>query len=98
MTTFFVTRHAGAKEWAESEGFAPDQVLDHLDLGLVRTGDRVIGTLPVNLAAEVCAKGGHYLHLILELSKEMRGRELSASDMRDQGARVEEYHIEAIGN
>ena len=44
-------------------------------------GDTVIGTLPVNLAAEVCARSARYLHLSLEVPREVRGRDLTADEM-----------------
>jgi CRISPR-associated protein Csx16 len=94
MTTYLITRHPGAKQWAEEEGIIVDELVDHLDVTIVRPGDIVIGTLPVNLAAEVCARGGRYFHLSLDLSPEWRGRELSAEDMRRFGARIEEYRVE----
>lgn len=94
MTTYLITRHPGAKQWAEEEGIIVDQLIDHLDMAIVRPGDIVIGTLPVNLAAEVCARGGRYFHLSLDLPPEWRGRELTAEDMRGFGARIEEYRVE----
>ena len=90
MTAYFVTRHPGAREWAEGEGIRVDYVVDHLDVGQVRPGDVVIGSLPVNLAAQVCSRGGRYLHLCLELPRDIRGRELSAEEMRQLGAWLEE--------
>jgi CRISPR-associated protein Csx16 len=56
----------------------------------------VIGTLPVNLVAEVCSRGGRYLHLSLDLTPELRGSELSSEDMRRCGARVEEFVIQPV--
>jgi CRISPR-associated protein Csx16 len=53
----------------------------------------VLGTLPVNLAAEVCERGGRYLHLSLDLPPEFRGRELTPADMQRFGARLEEFSI-----
>lgn len=97
MTTYFVTRHAGAREWAAQEGITVDALIDHLEVERIAPGDTVIGSLPVNLAAEVCARGGHYLHLTLVLPPELRGRELTAEDMRRLGARVERYHVEREG-
>ncbi len=94
MTTYLITRHAGARQWAEEEGIAVDELIDHLEIDVIRPGDIVIGTLPVNLAAEVCARGGRYLHLSLELPYDWRGRELTADDMRRFGARVEAFRIE----
>ena len=93
MTTYFVTRHSGARDWAQDKGIRVDQVVDHLDVTQVRAGDVVIGSLPVNLAAEVCERGGHYLHLSLDLPSKLRGKELTAEDMRALGARVEEYVV-----
>lgn len=91
--TYFVTRHPGAREWAREEGFMVDEVLDHLDVARIGAGDRVIGSLPTNLAAEVCARGGRYFHLSLDLTSELRGKELSAEEMRTCGARVEEFSV-----
>lgn len=93
MTTYFVSRHPGAQEWARQEGMAVDVVVEHLDSAIIKPGDSVIGSLPVNLAAEVCARGASYLHLALELPFELRGQELTAEDMRRCGARIEEFHI-----
>jgi CRISPR-associated protein Csx16 len=93
MTTYFVTRHPGAKEWARHRGVSVDRQVDHLDVEQIVAGDSVIGTLPVNLAAEVCARGGRYLHLTLEQPTETRGRELTAVDMERLGAQVEEYWV-----
>ncbi|MEW6039541.1 MAG: CRISPR-associated protein Csx16 [Pseudomonadota bacterium] len=93
MTTFFITRHPGARAWAEQEGIRIDRVVDHLDPAEVEAGDTVLGTLPVNLAAEVCARGARYLHLSLGLPPEWRGKELSADDLRRFGARLEEFLV-----
>lgn len=91
--TYFVTRHPGAREWAREEGFLVDEVLEHFDVARIAPGDRVIGSLPTNLAAEVCARGGRYFHLSLDLTPELRGKELSAEEMRRCGARVEEFRV-----
>jgi len=92
-TTYFISRHPGAIAWAAEEGIIVDRQLDHLDINLIRTGDTVIGSLPVNLAAEVCAKNAHYLHLSLELPKELRGKELTVVQMRACNARLEEFTV-----
>lgn len=92
-TTWFITRHPGAREWARQEGVAIDRLVTHLDPEDVQPGDTVLGTLPVNLAAEICARGARYFHLSLELPADWRGRELSAADMRRFGAKLEEYRV-----
>ena len=96
MTTYLITRHPGAKQWAADEGVMVDAQLDHLDVDIIQTGDTVIGSLPVNLAAEVCARGGRYLHLSLNLPADWRGRELQPEDMRRFGARLEPFEIRKL--
>ena len=96
VTTYFISRHPGARKWAERQGLSVDRVLDHLEVAAVRPGDVVIGTLPINLAAEVCVRGARYLHLSLDLPFEKRGLELSADEMQRFGARIEEYQVEKI--
>lgn len=97
MTTYFVTRHPGARDWAAGAGIGVERVVDHLDVDWIGRGDVVIGSLPVNLVAQVCERGGRYLHLSLDLPPQARGRELSAEDMERFGARIEEYRVERVG-
>lgn len=95
MTTWFISRHPGAVEWARRRGL--DAVAtDHLDLDAVRAGDVVIGTLPVGLAAEVQARGAAFWFLELDLPAEARGRELTADEMERCGARLVEYRVERV--
>jgi CRISPR-associated protein Csx16 len=96
MTTYFVTRHPGAIAWAARQGLKVDRQLDHLDVAIIQPGDTVIGILPVNLAAEVCARGGRFFNLSLTVPPEARGRELSADELEQFGARVEEYRVERV--
>ena len=98
MTTFFITRHPGAVEWARRQGLAVDRQLAHLDPQAIHPGDIVIGILPVHLVAQVCARGGRYLHLSLDLPAEARGRELSADELEQFGARLEGYVVEATAH
>jgi len=71
------------------------QHLTHLDTALIQSGDTVIGTLPVNLAAAVCSKGALFLNLSLDLPAHWRGRELSAAELQLCNARLERFHIGA---
>ena len=96
MSTWFVSRHPGAQQWAEQQGIRVDALITHLDTSTVQPGDRVIGSLPVNLVAEVCERGGRYLHLTLNLPPELRGQELSANDMRRLGASLREFKVIAL--
>ncbi len=96
MTTYFVSRHKGAIEWARQQGLPVDHQVEHLDVASIKEGDRIIGTLPVNHAARVCDARGRYLHLSLDLPAEKRGQELSAEDMLNYGARIEEYLVKKL--
>ena len=96
MTALFVSRHPGARDWAAEEGVAVDAVIAHLYPETIQLGDVVIGTLPIHLAARVCERGGRYLHLSLEIPPDWRGRELSAADLLQFGARLEEYRVTLV--
>lgn len=96
MTIYFISRHAGARDWAEQAGVAVDLWVDHLDLDSVAPGDRVLGTLPVHLAAAVCERGARYVHLALELPADQRGRELTGADLERLGARLEAFEVRRL--
>lgn len=98
MTTYFITRHPGARDWAEAEGFRVDCWIEHLELDAIRPGDRVLGTLPVHLAAAICARGARYYHLSLDLPGAWRGRELTAAELREHGARLEPYAVTSLAD
>ncbi|KJS69376.1 MAG: CRISPR-associated protein [Comamonadaceae bacterium BICA1-1] len=93
MTVWFVSRHPGALAWAKSQRLQIDQHASHLDAALVHSGDTVIGTLPVHLAARVCAQGAAFYNLTLDLPEQWRGRELSAANLTACNARLERFHI-----
>lgn len=94
MTIWFVSRHPGALHWMQARGPAFDRHVAHLDIAEVRTGDTVIGTLPVNLAAEVCARGARYFNLSLQMAASDRGRELSADELERCQAELQEFFIQ----
>lgn len=96
MTKIFVSRHDGAIDWAREEGFiGPDtRIVSDFDAETVVPGVVVVGTLPTQIAARICALGGRYQHLSLDLRPDLRGQELSAAQMRTCGARLEEFFIQ----
>ncbi len=96
MTTWFVTRHPGAVEWAARQGLQIDRHVAHLDPASIAPGDTVIGILPVNLAARICERGAHYLNLSLDLPAEARGQELSADELEGFRARLEAFEVRAV--
>ena len=95
MTTWFVSRHPGAADWAAAQGLRVDQHIAHLEPSQISAGDTVIGTLPVNLAASVCQRGAQYVNLSLDVPVQWRGRELSAQELQACNARFEAFTITA---
>lgn len=95
MTTFFVSRHAGAVEWALRRGVTVDRQVCHLAPAEVAAGDTVIGSLPVHLVAQICARGARYLHLSIDIPAAARGRELNADELDAYGARLEAFDVTA---
>jgi CRISPR-associated protein Csx16 len=93
MTTYFVSRHPGAAAWAQKHGHEDARTVVHFETENVAAGDVVLGTLPVDLAAEVCLRGGRYFHLILRIPSETRGRELTVAEMEAYGARLQEFVV-----
>lgn len=98
MTTWFVSRHPGALAWGAQQGLHFDRHVTHLDPNAVQTGDTVIGSLPVHLAAAVCAQGARYLNLSLDLPAHWRGRELNAQELEQCHARLEPFHVQALAH
>ncbi len=94
MTTWFVSRHPGALQWMRRHGPAFDHHVTHFEPANVQKGDVVIGTLPIHLAAQVCARGGRYWHLALTLPAQWRGLELSAEQLDAAQAHLQEFHVQ----
>ena len=91
--TWFVGRHHGARVWVERQGICVHHWCEHLDPQHVQAGDKVIGTLPVQLAAEICARGAEYWHLVLSLRRDERGVELSAEQLDCAHARLQRFVV-----
>lgn len=96
MTRWFVSRHPGAKAWAKETGVEVDRWVEHLDPQEVNSGDVVMGTLPVNLAAEVCAHGARFEALCLDMGRADRGRELDAGKVSRLNGRLVAYRVETV--
>lgn len=96
MTQWFISRHPGACEWMAKQSIVIDRVVAHLDPLEVNSGDIVYGSLPINLAAQLCERGARYIHLSLVIPFAWRGKELSADELGMIGARFEEFTIQRM--
>ena len=102
MNIWFVGRHTGALEWVKNQDIAVTKTVTHLSQeDWPGAGDIVIGTLPVQLVAELNILGVRFMHLQLTLTEADRGRELTADDMNRLGAKLVEYiamRIQPVSN
>ena len=96
MTTWFISRHEGAIEWVKQQNIQIDRFESHLNTSLVQTGDVVIGTLPIHLAAEICQKGAKFYFLSVNVKPEQRGTELTAQQLVEQGCTLQAFHIQKL--
>lgn len=92
---YFVSRHPGALRWWRRQGLKATH-LQHLDPAILREGDVVVGTLSVHTAAEVCARGARYLHLVIHMEPGLRGTSLSRVQMEELGAHLREYSVTEV--
>lgn len=93
MSTWFVSRHPGAISWAKKKNLAVDFWATHLDVSKIQRGDIVIGVLPMQAAAEVCAKGARFLSLKIHLTEDLRGKELSSETLDMLQCTLAEYDV-----
>ena len=96
MKTWFISRHPGALQWMQRNKIHFDEHVTHLDTKLIQPGDKVVGSLPVNLAFEVCEKGASYWNLSLHIPAQARGVELSADELDKYSAKLEQFLIQKI--
>ena len=84
-----VARHAGAVEWLASKNIT-GEVIPHVSDPSILEGRIVVGILPLNLAAKAAEVWSVDLP---NLSQEMRGKELSPSEMDEAGAVIRKYRV-----
>lgn len=92
-TTWLVSRHAGAVKWLHRRGYEAVQTIAHLDPTTIQPGDTVIGTLPVHLAAAVCARGARFVFLSVDIPAQLRGKELTDAQLDQFNARLQSFHV-----
>jgi CRISPR-associated protein Csx16 len=89
---YLITRHSGALEWMQQKIHCPYVHWPHLhSANLLKSGDTVVGTLPINIIADLNLRGVYYLHLQVELPEHLRGCELTVEELTALGAELVEY-------
>jgi len=91
-THWFISRHPAAIRWALRSSVRW-RLITHWSALNVQPGDVVAGTLPVHLAARVCALGANYFHLVLELQAEDRGLELDDVAFSERKPRLQAFEV-----
>lgn len=88
-----VTRHQGLVDYLIEEGLIPSSawVVDHATPNMVKGRD-VWGVLPHSLSC--LAKS--FTEVPLKLTPEMRGKELSAQDVREVAGKPVTYKVERV--
>lgn len=94
MTTYFITRHPGALQWAKQNNLHYDVHSEHLlSLSQLQAGDTVVGTLPINMVYELNKKQVGYVHLSLEIPVSLRGVELTVKQLNECNATLEKFEV-----
>lgn len=97
MSIYLVSRHRGAVEWMQHMGHHYDQHLTHLDsYDNLCAEDVVVGSLPINIVADLAECGVSYRHLSLSIPEHLRGIELTAKQLSSFDAKLEEYAVRRI--
>ncbi|AXY00918.1 CRISPR-associated protein Csx16 [Vibrio alfacsensis] len=98
MKTYFVTRHPATKAWAKDRQMKIDHWLEHIsDLTLFNPGDVVYGTLPIQMAAQLCKQGVRYGHFTLIVPPHLRGLEFSAEQLQSCQPKIEFFEVMKVG-
>lgn len=92
ITIYFVTRYAGALAWAVQNQLHFDYHLEHIkSITLLKDGDIIIGTLPINIVYALNSQVVRYIHLALQIPAELRGQELSVGQLTQGQAMLQKY-------
>ena len=90
--TYLVSRRQAAIDWIKKQ-VEVDKVISHLDIASIEPNDTVIGTLPIHVAAQVCAPKAHYIHLSIDAPPEWRGKELNTADFEQCSPKLERFNV-----
>jgi len=88
METLIVTRHPGAVEFIQHCGYV-GEACEHFVPEMAHEGMVIVGILPVHLIAQVLHSGARFIQVVLpQIPPEMRGTELTPTQMEEFGAQL----------
>lgn len=94
MTITFISRHPATIEWAKSKDITIDFWESHLhSASQFKEGDTVIGTLPIQLVAELNTRGVEYIHFSLSIPEHLRGVELTTIQLEQCLPQLQSYSV-----
>lgn len=91
--TWFISRHEGAILWAKNQNLPITKWCSHLEIEQIHTGDIVMGTLPVHMAAEICQRGATFYFLQVNMPEHLRGQELSNAQLLELGCKLTQFKV-----
>lgn len=88
-----VSRHAGAIRWLkEKKSLENSEIAEHFsaeDIQILAKGDKVYGTLPMPMVAEVLEQEAEFFLIVLPgVAFSQRGNELTPDEMEKAGAKL----------
>lgn len=95
MTTYFVSRHQASIDWMKQQPTQVDKWLTHLDDETeLKAGDRVIGTLPIQIVERLCENSVEYIHLSITIPAKWRGLELNPKQLEECSPTLTAYNVQ----
>ncbi len=96
---YLISRHQGAVHWLQQQIQEPCKLLERLKDDITfQPNDWIIGTLPTQKIADVCAQGARFFLIEMQVPDHLRGQELTYSDMIALNAKLVEYTVKKLGN
>lgn len=96
MTTWVVTRHQGAIDWLHYHNIQADHWVSDLIIDVPQTGDTIIGNLPIHHVATLNQRGVRYIHLQIDTPPDLRGHELTDTEIHRLNGSLVEYRAERL--
>ena len=96
MTSYLITRHSGAIDWAKQQNLKIDKVLSHINeinIERLSSNDKIYGNLPLHIINTLCEKNIEYWNLDLDIPLALRGKDLNLKEMNNCHARIERYTV-----